>query len=569
VRWLRALVALGLSLAALTAAAQERILEFAADIDIDASTQLTVTERITVQVAGQRFQHGLLRDFPTRYQDRSGSAVTVPFDVVGVQRDGEAEPWRLERLANGVRVRIGAAGVLLAPGVHRYEITYRTGRQLGFFATHDELYWNVTGNGWPFAIDNASAHVRLPKPVPAAQLMADAYTGPFGATGRDYRASVEDGAFDFASTRRLAPYEGLTIVAAFPKGILPAPSFARRVLWWLGDNRGGAVGIAGTLIALGFLGFCWYRIGRDPPAGPRFPRYDAPTGLSAAAVRFIDRMRFDSRCFAAGLLGLGSRGYLTIRADANAYTVQATGQEVPLLGGDKAMIGPLLDGKTETVVSKTYDPAVASSQRALAQALERRYDGTLFRRNRGAVVLGGLAGSGAIAVGAAMGAAPLVCIALSIVLLAALIVFWRLMPAYTPDGRKLRDHIEGLREYLSVAERTDLARMKTPEATPAEFARMLPFALALGVEKTWADRFAAVLGAAAVSAAVAHYYQQNPASGSTGPGSVAGLTRSLDALGGTVAAASTAPGSSSGSSSDGGGGGSSGGGGGGGGGDGW
>ena len=28
---------------------------------------------------------------------------------------------------------------------------------MGFFADHDELYWNVTGNGWDFEIDRATA----------------------------------------------------------------------------------------------------------------------------------------------------------------------------------------------------------------------------------------------------------------------------------------------------------------------------------------------------------------------------------------------------------------------------
>jgi len=153
----------------------------------------------------------------------------------------------------------------------------------------------------------------------------------------------------------------------------------------------------------------------------------------------------------------------------------------------------------------------------------------------------------------------LVLAALAVLLLAGLVVFWRLMPAYTTTGRQVQDHIDGLREYLGIAERGDLARMKTPEATPAEFARMLPYALALDVEKTWADRFAAVLGTAAVAAAVAQYYQHDAGSNSTGPGSIDDLTRSLDAFSGAVSAASTPPASSSGSSSDAGGGSSGGG----------
>ena len=106
----------------------------------------------------------------------------------------------------------------------------------------------------------------------------------------------------------------------------------------------------------------------------------------------------------------------------------------------------------------------------------------------------------------ALDAPPEVLFALAAVMVAQLALFGYLLPAYSVAGRRVQDHIEGLRYYLGVAEKDDLARLKAPEQTPQEFAKFLPYALALGVEKTWADRFAAVLGAAAVSAAVADYY---------------------------------------------------------------
>jgi uncharacterized membrane protein len=149
-----------------------------------------------------------------------------------------------------------------------------------------------------------------------------------------------------------------------------------------------------------------------------------------------------------------------------------------------------------------------------------------------------------------------------IVVLAAF-AFW--LPAYSVQGRKLQDAIQGLRQYLGVAEKDDLARMKAPPQTAEEFAKFLPYAVALGVEKTWADRFVATLGAAAVAAAVADYYSST--GGMTFGGE--GLGASIGGMAGTVSSASTPPGSSSGGSSGGGGGGSSGGGGGGGGGSGW
>jgi uncharacterized membrane protein len=165
---------------------------------------------------------------------------------------------------------------------------------------------------------------------------------------------------------------------------------------------------------------------------------------------------------------------------------------------------------------------------------------------------------------------PYVIAAAAVASVVALFAAAKLLPAYTEEGRRLEDEVEGLRQYLSVAEKDELARQKRPPRTKEEFAKFLPYAVALGVEKTWADAFAKVLGAAALAAATAEYYS----AGSSDSGfSVARFTDSIEDMGRTISAASTPPGSSSGGSggsdSGGGGGGSSGGGGGGGGGSGW
>ena len=548
------------------ALAQERIIDFASDVSIDANGSLLVVETIVVQVEGQQIKRGIFRDFPTRYENHRGLTVVVPFEVLNVQRDGAAEPYNVEPLTNGMRVRIGNAQQMLPRGQHMYRISYRTGRQLGFFDQHDELYWNVTGNGWSFVIDRASARVRLPQPAPAEKLSAEAYTGQQGARDRNAKVSVADGEFNFETTRRLAPNEGLTIVAIFPKGIVTAPSELTQLRWRINDNIGELVAVGAVALLVAFMFVMWWRVGRDPRKGPRFPRYDAPPNMSAAAVRFVDRMGFDTRCLAAAVLGLGARGYLRVHQRDDGFVINQTGATVPWLPGDKPLADALFGTRSQAVLSKTYDPAIAEARKELNSALAHHYKGTAFKRNRWPLALTVIAGAGALGFAAALGANPALMIVLVCVLLLALFAFLKLMPAYTREGRKVQDHIEGLRQYLGVAERDDLARIKAPEMTPVEFARMLPYALALDVEKTWADRFAAVLGTAAVAAAVSSYYAGDTNSWGSSSNN---LTDSFGALDSTVSSASTPPGSESGSSSGGGGGGSSGGGGGGGGGGGW
>ena len=70
------------------------------------------------------------------------------------------------------------------------------------------------------------------------------------------------------------------------------------------------------------------------------------------------------------------------------------------------------------------------------------------------------------------------------------------MKAHTREGRRVTDQIEGLRQYLGVAEEDRLEFLNPPEKTPELFEKFLPYAIALDVENTWAERFAGVLAAA-------------------------------------------------------------------------
>ena len=127
------------------------------------------------------------------------------------------------------------------------------------------------------------------------------------------------------------------------------------------------------------------------------------------------------------------------------------------------------------------------------------------------------------------------------------------------------DRIAGFRQYLSITEGDRLDRMTPPKDTPELFERFLPFAIALGVENRWAERFTGTLAAAAAAQGGQHGFAWY--SGSSNPWDNPGdfVDSVGSSLASTISSASTAPGSSSGS----GGGGSSGGGGGGGGGGGW
>lgn len=617
------------------ARAEERILDFHSDIVVAADASMRVTETIRVRAEGGHIQHGIYRDFPTEYRDGGGNRVHVDFEPLSVTRDGAKEPFHTEPLGNGVRVYFGSKETVLRPGEYSYALEYRTTRQLGFFADHDELYWNVTGNGWDFVIETASATVALPGEVPPSQIHVEGYTGAQGLRGTSYRARADAPSHAlFSTTRPLSPREGLTIVVAFPKGIVTAPTFGDSVRWFLGDNAGVLVGVVGLLVVLGYYLWQWNRVGRDPKPGVIIPQYQAPDGFSPGALRHVERMKYDDRCFAADVVDLAVRGALNIRKDGKTFVLERADRAAGALPSVEAALLRATLGSSGRLELKQANHATISSalkqhEAQLKSMNSPRYFSTnsslmfpgivlclvalfaaLFAQGRSGVLAGagfillwlsvwslGVAAlvGGAIrawrgaqgvfgyiaAIGVSLFALPFIGgevfaigafvlmagIGLGVVAFVLIITnfaFFEWLKAPTVEGRRLLDRIAGLRLYLGVAERDELARLKAPPMSLEEFQKFLPYALALGVEKTWADRFAAAVGpAAAAAAATAMTWYHG---GSHSLSDISSLTGSLgSSLSGAISSSSSAPGSSSGS----GGGGSSGGGGGGGGGGGW
>jgi hypothetical protein len=174
------------ALCAISAHAQaERILDFHSDIQVQEIGAMQVAETIRVRSAGIQIRHGIYRDFPTRYADRLGNNYVVGLEILAATRDQLPEEFRVEDRANGKRIYLGRGDFLVPAGEHTYTLTYATNRQIGFFADHDELFWNVTGNGWIFPLDRSSASVRLPGNIPEEQVHAGGYTGAQGSLAQD------------------------------------------------------------------------------------------------------------------------------------------------------------------------------------------------------------------------------------------------------------------------------------------------------------------------------------------------------------------------------------------------
>ena len=616
----------------------ERIISFDSDITIGEDASMIVVDRIKVYSTGDKIKRGIFRDFPTRYKDEYGNKINISFDVLEVSRDGNSESYHTEDISNGIRVYCGRSDYFLPAGEYTYSIKYKTDRQIGYFDKFDELYWNVTGNGWDFLIEKVRATVNLPQPVSADELKLYGYTGYSGFNGIDYSAKIiSTNKIVFESTTMLNPTEGLTIVVQWPKGVVHEPSQSERMTYFIKDNIQVVAGLIGIIFLILYYAAIWWRVGKDPAKGLIIPLYEPPSGMSPAAIRFISEMGYDNKIFTSVMVSLAVKGYLMIKEEEKEYILVKSISSEPLTSDESAVLSKLGlagdKGRNILELEQKNHSILQGAIKALKTSLKNSYEKNYFITNRKyffiglaisifILVISIFCGSGEqvfiliwisfwsmgvsvllfavfkawkgalnkgrgkitalgsalfitlfsipFVIGEVVGfyflsevSSPLMIIVIGLVALVN-IVFYHLLKAPTLLGRKIMDKIEGFKMYLGVAEKDQIYSMTEPDKTHQLFESYLPFALALGVENKWAEKFSDILSS--ISKESTAY---NPAWYSGASWSTLGATGFASSLSSsfsnTISSSSTAPGSSSG----GGGGGSSGGGGGGGGGGGW
>lgn len=624
------------------AQAVEVIRDYHADITVFPDASIRVTETITVNVEGDQIKRGIFRDFPLYAQDARGFRKKVDFGLISVERDGRPENFHTENVTGGIRIYTGSESIFLRPGEYVYTITYWTGRQIRYFDDHDELYWNVTGNGWQFPIDRAGATVMLPDG--ALPTRTTFYTGPIGSTAQNAREIPGSNGLEFQTTEPLGPNEGLTIVLAFDKGLVAAPSSEETTWWFVRDNLNTIIGFGGLAVIFLYYLRSWLVVGRDPPKGVMVPRWDPPEGLSPALVNYIDNKGFSGAgwtALSASALDLAVKGYVELDDLDRSITIRRTKKPVEgrLQAGEASLMAEIPSSGDALVIDKANGKKVEAVGNRFRQAIEKEHRNKYYKGNAGYISLGiGLSIAvvaslfifgdlsedvyalifvptffsiffGTFTIGlvnsfrrgrslfskiitvlalALIGFVALSTMALILIsmwmdleathqipvliafggILLVNLLFFYIMGAPTPLGRKLMDGIEGLRTYLTLAEKDRMNMAGAPKMSPSHFEKLLPYAVALGVEKPWSETFETWLASAASGAAAADYrpgwyHGSNP--GGFGD-RIGGFSSSMAS---TIASTIPTPPPSSSSSSSGFSGGFSGGGGGGGGGGGW
>lgn len=487
-----------------TLSATECIKHFDSDITIHDDASMTVTEELTVQVENHKIRHGIMREFPTRYKDLYGFNYNVSFDVKEVLQNGAPVPFNVVNYMNGKRLFIGDSQVLIKPGLYTYKIVYHTDRQLGFFDQFDQLYWNVTGLGWPFFIDEVTVHVHLPKNIKAQDIKAEGYTGSYKQAHKDFKVThVSDGLVEFQTTYVLHPNQGFTIVVSWPKGKIAQPSY-----WWyyVRDNLHLLVLFISLLALLCFYLWVFRKTRSAIKKGTIIPLFYPPQNAGPGALGYVMAMKYDSKQLAATIVNLAVKGLLRIEQvpgswlSQSHYVLKKSSTPLTQISSGHAQndlkLANILFSSAQELALNTQQPSLSTAANFLKSSFERDYDIPFFQTHSEYVSFATLT-SACIGLVAAL-IAPDAYLSLWFWVLLGLhfalnILFFALLPNYSQEGQQFSEQIEGFKIFLKTTETERLKVIGTPPTkTPELYETYLPYAIALGVEQQWSQQFAPV-----------------------------------------------------------------------------
>ena len=174
-----------------------------------------------------------------------------------------------------------------------------------------------------------------------------------------------------------------------PRGVIAEPPPRSAAAQWLEDNGPVGAAILALLGLAGFYYYAWKRAGRGPVAGTVVPLFAPPDGMSAAAIRYVRRMGYDNRGFAAAIVESGVRGKIRLEEGEGGWfssgttTIHQTGDASDMPAPERDMLGRLFGGGSSIEMDKANHVAFRAAQTALQEGLEEAYLGKLFLTNKG------------------------------------------------------------------------------------------------------------------------------------------------------------------------------------------
>lgn len=435
----------------------ESIELFESRIEISDDGSFNVYEQITYDF-GTADRHGIFRYIPHRHPQTATAWYKkrqIEVEVQSVTRDGEVERYVVSESNGQTDIKIGKAEEFIT-GKHVYQIQYKVTSGLSYLDAIGvtEVYWNITGNGWQVPIKRA---VGLISPASSLGSANYCYRGSVNSiTPCDEKDTYADGVAFIAND--LKPYEGLTIASELKDG-LPVVVHEEIIKFFV------IMPIIFALIASLVYRIYRYKTYFKPNNLTVVPQYEPYRDVLPMFSGVLIDGRLDGRDVTAGILYLAENGFIKIKkTDRKAlFFINIDDYEVKLLKpisdasthfhrkllylifselgvGEVVSLGDLK--KNQSTQRKNYKKLQELKKSVEKDLVERGFYEKKFGFRR-----------------------------------------------KTQKGYEAVWHLKGFKDFLKVTDEERFKFHNAPKKSPEQFLQYLPFAVAFGVEKEWAEVF--------------------------------------------------------------------------------
>jgi len=466
----------------------EEIKTFESNIKINKNGTINVYEKITYDF-GTLQKHGIYREIPFIKTNQDGKKFELKFSKISVtDENGFNYKFTTSNVDEKiVRLKIGDADRLVT-GIHNYFIFYQVAGALTYFSDHDELYWNVTGNGWEVPIASTTAQVVWPQEINKEDIKTACYTGLYDSSVSDCNYFIDGRGQDSIKTNRtLLIGEGMTVVVSFPKNIVAVLEPKEFVSFWntfFGRLISWLLSLLAIIWYVGlpfFIIYKWFKSGRDPKGtvGITTAWFDPPKTqdgkrfLTPGEVGTLGDETVDMKDISATIVDLARRGYLIIdeRKKGDFYLIKNKNIGSGLLTYEKTILTKFFGGKEEIRIK---DQELSSEMIQITKEMyEQVVEDKLFDKNPQSTrtvyyvvaVIALFTGNFFLAIVA--------------------FLFGRAMPKKTVYGVEAKNVSFSLKNFLTSQKR----QLEFQADKQLMFEKLLPYAVAFGVERIWAKRF--------------------------------------------------------------------------------
>ncbi len=439
--------------AAKAASFDEKIVTFDSKITITKQNKAIVSETIGYDL-GSTGHHGIYRDIPIDYHDGDDTYYVTAKYLGTTNESGQEVQAETSEEGGNFRIRLGDPNDGSLTGLHVYKINYELSPIVTKKGGKPFLNIDITGNGWEVPITTATSQITLEGDAKLTDTKC--FVGSQGSTTE---------CKEFGKATELSPYQGMTINANLPDGYVSTylqPNQKRPV-----DVMGIITGvgiflvvIGGFVIAGAILFMRWWVARSKRKKQIVVAQYEPPASLSPAEIGHLEDDSSDMAEITATLISLAVRGYLKITQrektglggifGGNEYVLNSLKPSTDLPAAEARLFNAFFSSGPEVKINDLSASTMATEIAAFKASTKKSLEEKGFYSQKGGLLQKG---------------------------------------NLTDIGAKEWALVDGFKLYLNVVEKDRLKFTDAPEKTPERFSRLLPFAIALGVEKEWAKQF--------------------------------------------------------------------------------